>query len=99
MPSDVPSKSPNESEILELQAYVSGSKYRELIVQELTDGVKRPSHIADSRGVARSHVSRALKELQDCDIVQSYGTDTRARLYALTHIGDLVAERISDSNK
>lgn len=87
------SQSPGEQEVLELVAYVTGSKYRTMILEELAGGAKQPSDIAEAGDVARSHISRALKELRNRDLVESYGDDSRSKLYVLTELGKKVDER------
>jgi len=89
----------DDSELLELVAYVSGSNYRELVVTELDDEPRQPSQIADVGGVARSHISRAISELQERELVESHGQDTRATLYTLTDTGERVRTRLSTDDK
>ena len=92
------SESPDEEVVLESVAYVTGSKYRTLVFEELAKDPKHPSDIADAGEVARSHVSRALKELRDRGLVESYGAESRSKLYVFTDLGEQVDESISNNN-
>lgn len=88
---------PNETDILDLVAYVTGSGYRKAAIKSLQDGPEQPSVIADEVDVARSHISRALSELSERGIVQSYGENSRTKLYSLTELGEAVAEHLSEN--
>lgn len=89
---------PDEKEVLEFVAYATGSKYRLLIFEQLAEGPKHPSDIADAGDVARSHVSRALKQLRARELVQSYGANSRSKLYVLTDLGKNVNKKISNND-
>lgn len=92
------SESSDEKVVLEHVAYVTGSKYRILVFDELDGGPKHPTDIAEAGDVARSHVSRALKQLRDRSLVQSYGDGSRSKLYVLTDLGAQVNEEISNND-
>ncbi|MEZ3142897.1 winged helix DNA-binding protein [Halobaculum sp. MBLA0143] len=55
---------------------------------------RQPSRIADENDLARPHVSRALAELRERQLVRSHSSDSRAKLYTLTDLGDEVATRL-----
>lgn len=88
----------DDSEILDMVAYVTSSNYRELVLSELKDGPKQPSQIASSGDVAPSHVSRALTELENKGLVTSHGENTRATLYTLTEVGERVNQLRSSTD-
>jgi predicted transcriptional regulator len=85
----------DETDILDVVAYVTGSGYRETVVEALQDSPKQPSVIAEEADVARSHISRALSELSEKSVVQSHSENSRAKLYSLTDLGETVAEYTS----
>lgn len=87
---------PGEADVLDLVAYVSGSRYRKAVVNSLQNEPEQPSVIAGEADVARSHISRALSELSEKGIVQSHGEDSRAKLYSLTELGEAVADHVSE---
>lgn len=77
-------------------AYIVGSRYRRLIVSELSSGPSNPTKIAETHDIHVSHVSRGLGELADRDVVSAYGTDSRTRLYRLTEHGETVATLLDE---
>jgi len=85
---------PEETDILDLVAYVTGSGYRKAVITSLQKGPEQPSVIAEEADVARS--SRALSELSEKGIVQSHGKDSRTKLYSLTELGNTVADHVSE---
>lgn len=87
---------PEETDILDLVAYVTGSGYRKAVVNSLRDDPEQPSAIAEEADAARSHISRALSELSKKGIVQSHGEGSRAKLYSLTELGEAVANYVSE---
>lgn len=87
----------DESE-LDHAAYVLGSKYRQAVLEELAGNPTNPSSIADTRNLARSHVSRALTELRERDLVQAHSAESRTKLYSLTDAGEEVANVVDDLN-
>lgn len=82
----------SEDDRIEQAAYVIGSRYRRITVQELESGPKAPSQIADRNGVQRPHISRALTELQQKNLVVSHSDGSRTKLYSLTDEGASVTE-------
>ena len=85
-----------ESDLLELVAYVSSSRYRRSVVDCLDSRPRRPSEIADENDIPRPHVSRALGELREKELVHSHSSDSRAKLYTLTQRGNEVVTRIEE---
>jgi len=84
----------DDADLLDLVAYVRGSNYRLAVVESLDSGPEQPSVIAERNDFARSHVSRALNELSEKGIVQSYSDGSRAKLYSLTETGEDVASHL-----
>lgn len=84
-----------DDDVLEMAAFVTASKYRRLVVERLLTGPHQPSQIADEAELARSHVSRALTELEDKSLAASHGSDSRATLYTLTDLGRATADQLS----
>ena len=77
-------------------AYIVGSRYRRLIVGELSSGPSNPTKIAEAHDVHVSHVSRGLSELEERGVVSAYGTGSRTRLYRLTEHGETVATLLEE---
>ena len=77
-------------------AYIVGSRYRRLIVSELSSGPSNPTKIAEAHDVHVSHVSRGLGELKNRGVVSAYGTNSRTRLYRLTEHGKTVATLLEE---
>ena len=73
------------------ESYILSSKYRSLILEHLAGtGQATPKEIADSANVSRSHISRALSELQEKDVVELRVSEARTvgRYYGLTERGE-----------
>jgi len=79
-------------------AYVDSSQYRRGIVQQLADGDKIPSEMADEMGYSRAHTSRALTQLRKEGLVELLvDEDTkRNRYYGLTETGEQVVEKLAE---
>lgn len=78
-------------------SYVSRSKYREGIAVYLYDqGPAAPSEIADITGHALPHVSRALTQLRERDLVTLLVSEDQhhGRLYGLTQMGRAAVEHL-----
>lgn len=86
----------NGSDPYDTLAYIVGSRYRRLILSELSSAPSNPTKIADVHDVHVSHVSRGLGELRDRGVVSAYGTDSRTRLYRLTEHGETVATLLEE---
>jgi len=76
--------------ILDEAAYVMGSQYRIFVLETLTNQPSTPTQIAEQHDVALSHVSRALSELSERDVVQSHSSGSRTKLFSLTSRGERV---------
>lgn len=76
--------------------YIRGSDYRTATATALEESKKQPSEIAEETGIAISHVSRALKQLRERDLVQVLNPDAKkGRLYALTDEGRAALENVN----
>lgn len=94
MTDQVPSDSNPDGELLDQAAYVLGSTYRKTVLEQLQDRPAMPSEIADENDLQRSHVSRALGELDSKGIVRSHSDGSRTKLYSLTGLGRDVADLV-----
>jgi len=79
-----------DDRILDEAAYAMSSKYRIFVLETLTYQPSTPTQIAKQHDVALSHVSRALSELSDRDVVQSHSSGSRTKLFSLTSHGKRV---------
>lgn len=75
---------------------VLASKYRDDTLAALTGGAKTPARIAAETGHEITHVSRALTELRDIELVELLTSEQtqKGRLYAMTDEGAAVADYI-----
>lgn len=92
----VPSDSNSDEELLDQAAYVLGSTYRKAVLGQLQARPAMPSQIADENDLQRSHVSRALGELESKGIVRSHSDGSRTKLYSLTGLGRDVANLVTE---
>lgn len=70
-------------------SFVISSRYRIASVHRLSVGPATPSQIATDEDAGLSHVSRALQELREEDVVSLLVSDSRnkGRVYGLTEKG------------
>lgn len=78
--------------------YVAASGYRLAVVDRLADGPATPSTIADASDYQITHVSRALRELRERDIVDLLvSEDTRkGRVHGLTERGHETSDLLEE---
>jgi DNA-binding MarR family transcriptional regulator len=76
--------------LLDEAAYVMGSQYRIFVLETLISQPSTPTQIAEQHDVALSHVSRALSELSERDMVQSHSSGSRTKLFSLTSLGERI---------
>jgi len=82
----------------ELYSYVIRSKYRRKILLSLSNP-KTPSQLADELSINLSHVSRALKELEEKMIVECLTPKVKVgRIYRRTKFGEEIAQIITQSS-
>lgn len=77
--------------------YVASSRYRVAVCEFLADnGPGLPSEIAGETELAQPHVSRALSELRDRDVVELLVPESqqKGRLYGLTRTGRVALDRL-----
>ncbi|ELZ86042.1 transcriptional regulator [Haloferax elongans ATCC BAA-1513] len=82
--------------------YIASSRYRLAVCEYLVQhGSGLPSRIATETGLAQPHVSRALSELRDRDIVELLVPESqqKGRLYGLTDHGELAYERVASDRE
>ncbi len=75
--------------------FVLGSSHRKALVRTLVERPKTPKEISLRTGIAISHVSNTLRELEAEKIVICLTPELRkGRLFGLTEIGKQLAARI-----
>jgi len=81
-------------------SYVISSRYRIATLRRLSDGPATPSLIADETDLSIAHVSRALQELREADLVTLLVSENRrkGRVYGITDEGLDVWETIEAEN-
>ncbi|RLM32658.1 winged helix-turn-helix domain-containing protein [Haloarcula sp. Atlit-120R] len=77
-------------------SYTVSSRYREAVVSALTSHPSTPSKIAARTDDDISHISRALNELREKDVVELLVNEDRkkGRVYALTDHGETLADEL-----
>lgn len=85
----------NDSVDMDTVSWVIASEYRMKTCRELKRSIGTPKGLADSMGKKLPHVSRALGQLQDRDMVQLESDEDRkkGRIYSLTEKGRAVLEK------
>ncbi|ACV10655.1 transcription regulator [Halorhabdus utahensis DSM 12940] len=80
--------------------YVVSSKYRVKVLQRLSESPAPPSTIAEDTGCAVSHISRALQDLRDRNLVELLVPESRkkGRIYGMTDRGQDVWEIIREQD-
>lgn len=68
--------------------YIMASKYRKNVVEKLSKKNYMPSILAKEINIQLSHISRALKELKDKNIVECLNKESKkGKIYSLTELG------------
>ena len=82
----------------DLLGFVISSKYRKIVVDELSDRPATPSQISERGDVSIASVSHALSQLQDNDCVELLVNEDRrkGRVYGLTETGEDVWEEVQE---
>jgi predicted transcriptional regulator len=75
-------------------SYVIRSDYRRRVLETLYAGKDTPSNIASKTDIYLSHVSTALKQLREKELVERLVDSPKGRIYSLTEKGENVAETI-----
>ncbi len=84
----------------EVIGYVISSTYRQTVLVTLAESPATPSTIADETDIAMAHVSAALTDLQERDLVQLLVPESRrkGRVYGLTDRGEEVVAAIQEED-
>ena len=89
-----------EDDVLTVYGYVISSSYRENSVKSLNESNKIPTNLAEDIGIRTNHISKVLKELKECGVVECINEEARkGRLYRLTDTGKEVLETIKDKEE
>lgn len=80
----------------EVIGFVISSGYRVAVLRRLAEGPATPSQIAEDTGRSISHISRALHNLRDRDLVHLLVPEERkkGRIYGMTDRGRSVWSQI-----
>ncbi len=80
--------------------FVISSRYRILALKRLAAGPATPSQIAGDESVGIAHVSRALQDLRDRELVNLLVSEDRkkGRVYGLTEDGRTIWDTIDTEN-
>lgn len=81
-------------------SYVISSRYRGTTLRRLAESPATPSRIAADTDLSVAHISRALQELRDHDLVELLVSEDRkkGRVYGITDHGEKVWETIEAEN-
>lgn len=76
--------------------FIISSQYRVAVLRNLGDGPATPSQISDQSGLAISHISRALTNLRERDMIELLVSEDqkKGRVYGITEHGENVWEKI-----
>lgn len=79
-------------------SFVLSSKYRKEVLKQLTVGPATTSQIANRRDLSISHVSRALGQLREQDLVELLVSEERrkGRVYRITDRGSEAWEKVRE---
>jgi len=81
----------HDDDIIKLVAYVGISKVRSNVLNFIGDDLRYPSQIAKELNIRIQHVSTALKELKEKELVECINEDVKVgRLYRTTNNGKQV---------
>lgn len=80
--------------------FVISSNYRVTVLRRLNEGPATPSQIASDEDIAITHVSRALRELGERDLVELLVPENRrkGRVYGITEKGERIWEEMQSQN-
>ena len=81
--------------VWELVGFVKRSKQRQRILRDL-DAPKTPTELYEKTSLARSHISRTLREFSERGLVECLTPSQRSgRLYRITRKGKSVLDRLA----
>lgn len=82
----------------ELMSFVMASKIRIKILISLKEGIKTPKQLANEINTHLSHVSRALKELSEKDLIECLTPKVhKNKFYTITKRGKQLLKKISEN--
>lgn len=80
---------------VEKLGFVRASKYRRIILLALHNTDKTPTQLSQELSLISEQVSRALKELLECELVLCLNPRARkGRIYSLTPQGRAIASKL-----
>ncbi|WP_456237578.1 ArsR family transcriptional regulator [Halocatena halophila] len=81
-------------------SFVLASTYREDVLRNLVSGPSTPSQIASETDHSMSHISRALSELRDHELIELLVSEDRRkdRVYGSTEMGAEIWNTIRTEN-
>ena len=84
-----------EKEIIDLLSYVKTSEHRRRVLMVLNDRILLSSELSKESNISRAHTSRALRGLQDNNLVKCLNEEkTRGRLFVTTDLGKEIIKYI-----
>lgn len=82
-------------EMIDLLSYVKTSQHRKNVLLGIGDEILLSSEISKKTKISPAHTSRALRGLQDNNLVQCLNEEkTRGRLFVTTDIGKEIIDYI-----
>lgn len=80
----------------DLLSFILRSKVRRVVLSKLGKGVATPSMLSSSLNLDKTHVSRALKELSERDLVKMLTSSRKGRLYDITSRGESILKELEE---
>jgi len=72
----------------ELAGKINSSDYRKRVLLSLKEGNKTPTQLSKSLDIKMSHISRALKELENMNLIKCLTPELRkSKMYEITKLG------------
>lgn len=78
--------------------FVVSSRYRRIVIEELSESPSTPSQIAERSDTAMASISHALSELEEEDCVELLVDEDRrkGRVYGLTETGEELRDELEE---
>lgn len=82
----------------DLKGFVISSRYRKLVIRELSEGPSTPSRLAERSNATIASISHALSELRERDCVELLVDEDRrkGRVYGLTQTGAALLDDLEE---
>lgn len=82
----------------DLIGFVISSRYRKIVIHELSKGPSTPSQLSERAEVSIASISHALSELKENDCVELLVDEDRrkGRVYGLTETGNAVRDDLEE---